>query len=419
KALLKVAKIAHEARTAADYGVTTAQPQVEMPQVREYVREAIAGAYQHETPEVMTAKGIDVIKGTAHFVDPHTLQVDDQRLTAKKFIISTGARPFIPPIPGLDAVPYITYHHLFEIDQLPERFLIIGAGPIGAEMAQAYQRLGSQVTLIDVGLLPREEPEVAEVMEKVFLSEGIQLVKGLVSQAEQVDDEIILTVDNQRFHGDKLLVAVGRTPNVRSLNLDTTGIDYSPKGIPVNKNMRTNVKHIYAVGDCVANNYQFTHVAGWQGFQAARNILLPLNTSGFSNVIPWTTFTDPEVAHVGLTEAEAREKWGDKIRVTHWPMTHNDRAIAENDQAGFVKVVHKKNGKVLGATIVAGRAGEMITEFAIATNRKLTLYHLANVIHPYPTYSVATMQLAGNAVITGLLDTVIGDVAKFISRWIR
>jgi pyruvate/2-oxoglutarate dehydrogenase complex dihydrolipoamide dehydrogenase (E3) component len=419
KALLKVARVAHQARTAETFGVVTGPSQVDMGRVRDYVRRAIDAVHHHETPEVLANKGIDVIFGAAHFIDAHTVQLGEQHLSAKKFIITTGAQPSIPPVPGLDEVPYQTYLDIFDNDYLPERLLVMGAGPIGSELAQAYQRLGAQVSLIDVGLLPGEEPEVGQIMGQVFAREGIQFVEGLVSAARQENDEIVLEVNERDVRGDRLLVAVGRTPNVTGLGLDRIGLDYSAKGIKVDKALRTNIKHIYAAGDCVAGNYQFTHVAGRQGFQAARNALLPTNSPGFDEVVPWATFTDPEVAHVGLTEAKARETHGDVVKISTWSMAHTDRAIADNDQDGFIKVVHRKNGQVLGATIVSSRAGEAITEMALALKHGLKLVDLANVIHVYPTYAAPIMQLSGQVTIGSLLDGRLGPIIRWISKVTR
>ena len=410
KALLKAAGVAHQVRAAGQFGIFVGQPAVDMEKVRDYIRQVIDTVYQYETPEYLLNEGIDVIPGKAQFNDAHTVQVGSDLLTARKFIVATGARPFIPPIPGLDQVPYLTYEKIFENDRLPSQLLIIGAGPIGTEIAQAYQRLGSQVTLIDVDLLPREEPEVAEVLGRVMGNEGVRFVKGLVSEAREADGQILLTVNEQELKGDQLLVAAGRTANVDSLNLDRAGVDYSELGIPVDKYLRTNQAHIYAAGDCVAGNHQFTHVAGWQAVQAARNALLPLNDAGFTNVVPWTTFTDPEVAHVGLTEAAAREKWGDAIQVSLWPIERIDRAVTDHDREGFVKVVYLGRGTVLGATIIAARAGEMITEFALAMKNDLKLIDLANTLHVYPTYSIANMQLAGDVAVQTILDSLLGKI---------
>jgi pyruvate/2-oxoglutarate dehydrogenase complex dihydrolipoamide dehydrogenase (E3) component len=417
KALLKVAKVAHQVRAANDYGVCVEQPAVDMARVCAYVRQAIEAVYRHETPDRLAEQGIEVIIGAARFLNAHTLQVGERALWAKKFIIATGARPVIPPLPGLSAVSYLTYEQIFENDYLPQRLLVMGAGPIGAEIAQAYQRLGAQVALIDVGLLPREEPEVAQVMRRVLVREGIQFIEGLVTAVRQEGPQIIVRVKEREFQGEMLLVAVGRAPSVAGLNLEQAGVNYSAKGIPVDNQLRTNVRHIYAVGDCILDNHQFTHLAAWQGFQAARNALLPGSSRGVSQIVPWTTFTDPEVAHVGLTEAQARDKYGDKVRIVYREMDRVDRAVVENDRDGFIKVVYKKDGRLLGATIVAERAGEAITEFTLALRHSLKLVDLAEAIHVYPTYSTGVQQLAAELATDNVLDSILGKVIKTLSRY--
>lgn len=416
KALLKAAKVAYEVRTAAHYGICTEPPKVDMSKVCTYVQQAIEAVYQYETPQQLAAKGIEVVRGAACFLDAHTIQAGKRILTAKKFVITTGAQPFIPSVPGLPGVPYLTYRQIFAKAQLPARLLVMGAGPVGVEIAQAYQRLGAQVTLIGSSLLPREEPEVAEVIGRVFAREGLQFIKGRVTAARQEEAEIILTVKEQEFRGDMLLVAAGRTPNVAGLNLERAGVVHSLKGIPVDNQLRTNVKHIYAAGDCVQGNYQFTHLAGWQAFQAIRNALLPGSSQGFSDIVPRTTFTDPEVAHVGLTEAQACDQFGEAVVVTHWKLDRVDRAICENDRDGFVKVMHKKDGSLLGATIVAERAGEVITEFMLALQRGLKLGDLAGAIHVYPTYATAVQQLAAKVATNNFLNSLLGRLAQVLTR---
>ena len=393
KALLKVAKVAHQVRAANDYGVCVEQPAVDMARVCAYVRQAIEAVYRHETPDRLAEQGIEVIIGAARFLNTHTLQVGERALWAKKFIIATGARPFIPPLPGLSAVSYLTYEQIFENDYLP------------------------QVALIDVGLLPREEPEVAQVMRRVLVREGIQFIEGLVTAVRQEGPQIIVRVKEREFQGEMLLVAVGRAPSVAGLNLEQAGVNYSAKGIPVDNKLRTNVRHIYAVGDCIPDNHQFTHLAAWQGFQAARNALLPGSSRGVSQIVPWTTFTDPEVAHVGLTEAQARDKYGDKVRVVLREMERVDRAVVENDRDGFIKVVYKKDGRLLGATIVAERAGEAITEFTLALRHSLKLVDLAEAMHVYPTYSTGVQQLAAELATDNVLDSILGKVVKTLSRY--
>jgi pyruvate/2-oxoglutarate dehydrogenase complex dihydrolipoamide dehydrogenase (E3) component len=414
KALLKVAKVAHETRNAGHYGVITAPPSVDMAAVREYVRRAIQDRYQEETPQRLARQGIDVVIGAARFLDAHTIQAGGQSLSAKKFVIATGAYPFIPDIPGLREVPFLTNLNIFDNDRLPERLIVIGAGPIGAEISQAYQRLGSQVTLVDVGLLPRDEPEVAEVLGRVFAREGIRFVEGLVTEARVAGGKIEISVREQKFRGDMLLVAVGRVPVVTGLDLEKAGVAHSPKGIQVDDKLRTTVKHIYAAGDCVGD-YQFTHYAGWQGYKAVRNAVLPGSSSGFTDWMPRTTFTDPEVAHVGLSETQAREQHGTSVRVARWDMAQLDRAVVENSRDGFIKIVHREDGTLLGATIVSERAGEAITEFVQALKHGFKMSDLADAIHVYPTYSTAVQRLAGDVTMDNFLSSLSGKLVRSLS----
>ena len=412
KALLQAAKAAHIARTAAQYGVTTAPPQVDMAQVRDYVRGVIADIYQHETPERLRESGVDLFVGAARFLDESTIQSGIQELTAKKFIIATGARPFIPPIPGLDMVPYQTYEQFFNNDRLPGRLLVLGAGATGLEMAQAYGRLGAQVILIDKALLPREDPDVADVLQPLLSREGVQFVAGLVSSVRQPAGEIVAVVNGAEFRGDSLLVAAGRLPNVQGMNLGKAGISYSGQGIAVDDSLRTSVRHIYAAGDCVEGSPQFTHFAGWQAFQAVRNALLPGSSRGFSEDVPRVIYADPEIAQVGLTEAEARERFGGDAQVTQAGLDRVDRAVTDNARAGFIKMVHKGNGRLLGATIVSPRAGEIITEFTLALKHGLKIRDLAEVFHPYPTYSMGVQLPAATAVTDDLLSGTIGKLVR-------
>jgi pyruvate/2-oxoglutarate dehydrogenase complex dihydrolipoamide dehydrogenase (E3) component len=419
KALLKAAKIAHETRVAAHYGIIAAPPQTDMTKVRDYVRGSIHKVYQHEAPEELQHQGIEVVLATARFLDAHTIQAGDRTLKAKYFLLCTGAHPLLPPIQGLNEVPYITYEQIFDNDKLPTRMIVIGAGPIGMEMAQAYQRLGASVSVVGERLLPKEEIEVQEVMSKVFEREGLQFVWGRAVAAHKDGAEIVITTDKGgAARGELLFVASGRRPTVKGLELEKAGVNYNDKGIPVDDQLRTNVKNIYAAGD-VVGGYQFTHFAGWQAFQAVRNALLPGSSSGFSDIVPWVTFTDPEVAHVGMTEAQARAKHGDDVRIHRWEMSRTDRAVCENDEEGFIKVISKKDGALLGATIVAGRAGETIAEFVVALKNNLKVGDLSASIHAYPTYSTAVQQLSAGIAIENFLSSTSGKVIRGLSKLIR
>lgn len=415
KALLKVAKIAHNVRTASRYGVHTNPPVVAMEQVRKYVQGAVQQVYQFETPEELSQQGIEVVMGGARFLDPRTIAVGARTIRAKKFLLTTGARPVIPEIPGLNEVPFITYEQIFENDRLPNALIVVGAGPIGMEMAQAYRRLGCKVSVVATRLFPKEEPEARDVMRQVFEREGIEFTWGNALSARKDGEVLKVPTDQGEASGDMLLIAAGRKPSVEGLDLEKAGVNYSATGIPVDDRLRTNVKHIYAAGD-VAGGLQFTHFAGWQAFQAVRNALLPGESSGFSELVPRVTFTDPEVAQVGLSEDQARAKFGDSVRVGRWDMGHTDRAVCEDDTDGFLKLVAKNDGAILGGTIVAGRAGEAITELIVAIRQGMKVADIAGAIHAYPTYSTAVQQLTADMAIRNKVSGISGRVIRALAK---
>ncbi len=418
KALLKVAKVAHQARTAARFGITVSQPVTDIVRVRDYVREAIQQVYRFETPEELSAQRIEVIEGAARFVDANTVTAGESVIRSQSFLITTGARPRIPEIAGLRDVPFLTYEQVFDNDRLPRAMIVVGGGPLGMEIAQAYQRLGAQVTLVADRLLPRDEPEVGQLMQQVLESEGVRFLRGRATLVRQEGGEIVVATSREEAHGDLLLVGTGRQPSVADLALEKAGVQFTDAGIPVDDQLRTNVKHIFAAGD-VVGGYQFTHLAAWQAFQAARNALLPGSSSGRADVLPWVTFTDPEAAHVGLTEEQARATFGDTVKTRRWEMSRTDRAICEDDGAGFLKIIAKKDGTIVGATAVNARAGEIIAEFAIAMRHNLKVGDLAGVIHPYPTYATAVQQLAGEMAVEELLSGASGKMIRGLSKMMR
>lgn len=418
KTLLKTAKVAHQMRTADRYGLTPVNPKVDLKSVMSRVRNVIDQVYEHESPEALRANGVDVLISNVLFIDAHTLAVNDTTVTARHVLLTTGAHSLIPPINGLDSVNYLTYETIWEIEVLPAHLLVIGAGPIGCEMAQAFCRLGSKVTLIEdmERLLPRDEPTASKVLAEVFTSEGINLSFNIpVERAWQDKDGIHILGGGQEFTGDALLVAVGRRPNVDSLSLEKAGVTYNAGGIEVDEHLRTSQRHIYAAGDCTGS-HQFTHYAGWQATMAVRNALLPGAAKGISDRVPWTTFTDPEVAHVGLTEEQARERFGDGVMTCDWPMARVDRARTEGDTAGFLKLIHKPDGTLLGVTIVCGRAGEMIHEWIVAIEHSLKVGDLSQVIHVYPTYSTASMQSTAEIRMAQLSNGMSGKIIRSAVR---
>ncbi|MBI4288229.1 MAG: FAD-dependent oxidoreductase [Chloroflexi bacterium] len=414
KTLLKVAKVAHQMRTADRYGLSSVEPDIDLGKVMAHVQATMEGIYQDHSP-ALRENGIDVFDmETGRFVDPHTVAAGDTRLTGRKILITTGAHPFIPAIPGLDGMDYLTYESIWKLNVLPRRLIVVGGGPIGCEMAQSFRRLGAEVTIVEGGdrILPGDEPAASQALTDVFAAEGIDVRrKVVVERVWQDKNGIHVAAGAKLLAADALLIAVGRRPSVDGLDLEKAGVAYSAKGIEVDDHLRTSQGHIYAAGDC-ASAYQFTHYAGWQAFMAARNALLPGASRGVSDRVPWTTFTDPEVAHVGFTEDDARSKLGNAVMTCEWPMDRVDRARAEGDAAGFLKLVHKKDGTLLGATIVAGRAGEMLHEWVVALERGLKVGDLAGIIHVYPTYSTASMQAAAAIRVEQFLRGISGKVAR-------
>ncbi len=418
KSLIKVAMVAHHARNAARYGVATSEPVVDMSTVRDYLHATIQQIYKPTEPETLSKKGMDVLIGATRFLDPHTLEVGTQQIRAKKVLINTGAEPRIPQIPSLANIPYSTYQQIFGNDRLPEHLLVIGGGPIGCELAQAYRRLGSRVTVIAEHLLPREEPEVCELLNRIFAQAGIE---RQVARAESVHGAAgAVTVHTKAGDatGDLLLVATGRTPLVRGLGLEAANVRYTKNGIEVNQFLQTSTKHIYASGD-VIGGAQFSHLAGWQGFQAVRNALLPGNNAGTSPAMPHITFTSPEVAQIGMTEEVARQKIAAKdLLIKSFDISKVDRAVNEDDRLGLIKIVARTNGVILGASIVGERAGETITEIAVAMRNKLKLSDLAATIHPYPTYSTGIQLLATKMAVEQAFKGTSGKVIRgFSALW--
>ena len=421
KALLKSAKVAHDMRHAASYGVGPAEPVIDIRTVLAHVRSVVGQVYQPESPDALRADGVNVFLGQASFVDPHSIMVDEVSLTAHRFLIATGARPFIPPIDGLDSVDYLTYESIWDLEALPRNLMVIGGGPIGCEFAQALCRLGAGVTLLedDVRILPQEEPEVSAVVQQQMAQDGV--VFRLNSRAQRIrnqDGEIHILAGGQEFTGDALFLSVGRRPTVDGLNLEKAGVEYSGRGIAVNDHLRTSQRHIYAAGDCTGG-YQFTHYAGFQGFMAVRNALLPGAAKAVLDQVPSATFTDPEIAHVGLTEAQASEKYGDNAVVCSWPMERVDRAITEMDTAGFIKIVHRPDGTILGVTIANQRAGELIQEWILAMDQKMKIGDLVNSLHVYPTYSMASQQAALHIKVGQMLAGTSGHIIRGLARLMR
>jgi pyruvate/2-oxoglutarate dehydrogenase complex dihydrolipoamide dehydrogenase (E3) component len=418
KALLKAAKVAHHVRTASQYGIMAQTPVTDMAKVHDYLDAAIQQIYKATTPQALRQKGMDVYLGPARFVDSASILAGEKTVRSKHFLITTGARPHIPSINGLDSVPYLTYEHIFDNKRLPQSMIVVGGGPIGAEIAQAYQRLGCQVTVVADRLLPKEDPDVRQLLQQVFEREGVHFVLWRATAARKDGGTIVVSAGSEEVRGEILLVASGRRPNLEGLDLEKAGVRYSKMGIKIDHRLRTTARHIYAAGD-VVGGYQFSHFAGWQAFQAVRNALLPGSTSGLTDLVPRITFTDPEVAHVGPTEEQARAQFGQEITVCRWNLSRVDRAVCENDRSGFIKLIAKTDGTILASTIVAERAGETINEVAVAIKHKLKINDVAGTIHAYPTYSTGLQLLVTEMTVEKLLSGTSGRIVRAVSALAR
>ncbi len=420
KALLHAAKVAHTVRNSSRYGIAAKDQHIDFGDVMGWVKRAVNEAYAQESPEALRAEGIDVLEGRAEFQDARTLAVGQQEVSARHFLICTGAAPFAPPIPGLADTPYLTYETFWDLATLPDRLVVIGGGPIGCELAQACQRLGSRVTLVEAmdRLLPNDEPDASQVVAQSLRRDGIDLrLSSPVESAGRNGDEsgVVISAGGGTLKGEALLVAVGRRAKVYGLGLERAGIEYSPRGITVDDYLRTSVKHIYAAGDC-AGGFQFTHYAGFQGAMAVRNMLLPGRSRGRPQHPPWATFTDPEVAHAGYTEEQARQRFGDKARVSILPMAHVDRAVTEDATEGFIKVVRRSNGETLGATVVGQRAAETLQAWTLAGDNGLKMADVARTMQAYPSLATGNQQVAWDAYLDGLTTGFTGKVVRWLSR---
>jgi pyruvate/2-oxoglutarate dehydrogenase complex dihydrolipoamide dehydrogenase (E3) component len=416
KSLIKAANVAALARTAARYGLKVSEPIADITQVREYLRMTVQHIYQPTTPEALRKKGLEVRLGPTRFTDPRTIEVSGIPLRARRFLICTGAVPRRPALNGLNEVPYLTYRDIFENDRLPAAMIVIGGGPVGCEIAQCYQRLGARVTIIAPRLLPTAESEVSDLLSQVFAQEGIKHIRAHAQAVRKEDRLILVNTDQGDISGDLLFVAVGRVPDLAGLELENAGVRYGERGIKVNRKLQTTARHIYAAGDCVGGA-QFSHLAGWQAFQAARNALLPGSSIGIAEAVPQVTYTVPEVAQIGLTEQLAHARFGDDVRVASCDLLQVDRAVSEGDRDGLIKLIAHRNGRILGATVMGERGGEALAEIGLAMSSGLKLRDLAASIHPYPTYNSALQLLATQIAVREAFSGLKGRLARALSKW--
>ena len=366
----------------------------------DHMRQVIAAIEPHDSAERFRGLGAHVVFGKAQFVAPRFLEVGDTSVTARRFIVATGSAPVIPSIPGLDSVPYFTNETLFDSAPEPRHLLVLGGGPVGVEMAQAYRRLGAEVTLVErKRLLGRDDPELVPIVRAQLIEDGVTIHEETPVTAVEADGAgVALTCGSGdaslRLSGSHLLVAAGRRPKIDGLGLEDAGVALND-GVPlIDARLRTTNKRIFAIGD-VVGPYRFTHTASYQARIVITNALFRLPARVRYDAVPWVTYTDPELAHVGLSEAEARAK-GNEVRILRFPFEENDRAIAESATRGLVKVVATRRGRVLGASIVGAHAGELILPWVLAVKYRLGVGKLAQAIVPYPTLSEASARAAGS-----------------------
>ena len=420
KALIAAGKAAHAQSHAAAFGISDVTPKVDYSATIEHVQDVIAQIEPHDSQERFEGLGVRVIREHGAFVSPNQVQAGAHLISARRVVIATGSSPLVPPIPGLDSVPYETNETLFSQREQPGHLLIVGGGPIGMEMAQAQRRLGARVTVIEgAKALGRDDPETAAILLDALLDEGIEIAEdALASEIRGKPGAIeIETRDGRMFKGTHLLMAVGRKPNIERLNLSAAGIETTKAGIKVDAALKTTNARVYAIGD-VAGGLQFTHVAGYHAGIVIRSALFGLPAKADTAHIPWVTYTAPELAQVGLTEDEAKRTHGDRLEVVRFPYAQNDRAIAERKPEGMIKVMVVA-GRPVGVSIVGAQAGELIGLWAFAMANRLKMKHVAKMVAPYPTLGELNKRAAGAYFSPRLFDNPkVKKVVGLVQRWI-
>lgn len=383
---------------------------------------AIAAIAPNDSVERFTGLGVKVIEAAGHFVDAGTVEAGDTRISARRFVVATGSAPFVPPIPGLGDVPYYTNETVFYADELPQHLIVIGGGPIGIELAQAHRHLGCAVTVLEMfTVMPKDDPELVGVVRRQLDKDGINIREGVkIVRVEKTSDGLAVILEDdegeKKIAGSHLLIATGRRANVDGLNLEAAGVNYSPKGIDVDARLRTSNKKIYAIGD-VAGGLQFTHVAGYHAGIVIKNALFRLPSKADHSTVPWVTYTAPELAQVGLTEAQAKEKYGDGIRILRWPFHENDRAQAEGETDGMIKAVTTKKGVILGCGIAGPMAGELIQTWVLAMSEKIKIGGMATMIAPYPTFGEVSKRAAGSFYTASLFSEKTRKIVRFLAKF--
>ncbi|MDP2740561.1 MAG: FAD-dependent oxidoreductase [Pseudorhodobacter sp.] len=417
KALIAAAKHAHAMTTGGPFGIAPVAPQVDFGAVKDHVARVIASIAPLDSQQRFEGLGVRVIRAYGKFISPTELEAGGFTIRARRFVVATGSRPFVPPIPGVDMVPYLTNETIFALRERPAHLIVIGGGPIGIEMAQAHRRLGCAVTVIEgAKALGRDDPEMAAVVLDALRAEGVTIIEGapVVRLAGGAGAIEVVLGDGQTITGSHLLMAVGRVVALERLNLDAAGVAFSRRGVTVGADLRSSNRRVYAVGDA-AGGLQFTHVASYHAGVVVRSMLLGLPSKAVTRHIPWVTYSDPELAQVGLTEAEAHTTHGAALTVLRHAFADNDRARAESATKGLIKVMVVR-GRPVGVSIAGAQAGELIGLWALAIAARLKIGSIAGMVLPYPTLGEVSKRAAGAYFSPKLFDS---SVVKWVVRLVQ
>jgi len=419
KSVIAAAHAAHQVRSSHRFGVKAVAPEIDMGAVRAHVRSVIAGIAPHDSQERFEELGVRVIRDYGKFTGLRTVVAGDYEIHARRYVVATGSSPLVPPIPGIGETPFLTNETVFDIAEPMGHLLVIGGGPIGMEIAQSHARLGARVTVLEgLRALGPDDPELSQIVKEHVAADGVEIREGaMVSKVFGTAGEITVEAEIdgtvETFWGTHLLLAVGRKPNLDKLDLDAAGIESGRGGIVVDARLRTSNRKVFAIGDA-AQGYKFTHIAGYHAGIVIRNILFRLPAKVDYRAVPWVTYTSPELAQIGLKEGEAREKFGEDIRVLRAEFADNDRARAERETVGLLKVIAKKNGVVVGASMVGERAGDLIQTWCLPIAKGMKVKDVAGLVLPYPTLGEINKRAAGSFYTPSLFSERTHKIVRFL-----
>ncbi len=422
KALLAAGHAAAHYGHTSQFGVNGKAADIDFAAVNDHVQGVVAGIAPHDSVERFEDLGVDVFQEGAKFTSSReVLGENGTRVRARRFVVATGSSPAVPPIPGLDQVSYLTNETVFELRERPSHLIVVGGGPIGLEMAQAHRQLGSKVTVLEAfQVMGPDDRDLVAVVRSRLVGEGIDVhedTKVVEVKAAPDGVTVVCEHDDRNFEvtGSHILIAVGRSPNLASLDLNAAGVKFDRRGIEVDARLRTTNKRVFAVGD-VAGRYQFTHIAGYHAGIVIRNVLFRMPAKVNYDAVPWVTYTDPELANVGMTEAAARDKHGDNIRIVMASFEENDRARTERRSEGMVKAVVGPKGRILGAGIVGYHAGELIQPWILAISQKMKIGAMAQIIAPYPTLGEINKRAAGSYYTPSLFSDRTRKIVRLLAK---